>query len=362
MKVLFISRATLFSGNGGDTVQIKNTALYLQKIGIEVTIELCDNKNIDYSKYDLVHYFNIIRPSDIIYHIDKSKLPFVVSSIYLEYKDQTKHSKHGLKDKLLSLFDKNTQEYIKCIARAIKNGEKIISKKYLYLGHKRSIQYILARTSHLLPNSHSEYKRLKNDFAEAGAYSTIPNAIDTHTYNIAKENIVNKEEGTVLCVARFEPRKNQLNIIKSLASTSYKLTFAGNVAPNHINYYLECKRVAGDKATFLDFVPENKIVELYRQHKVHILASWFETTGLSSLEAAACGCNIVISKKGDTEEYFGTNAFYCDPGSIESIRKAVDKAMAADVNETFIKYIQEHYNWEVTARETLKVYKEVLKT
>ncbi|RYF88370.1 MAG: hypothetical protein EOO00_11295, partial [Chitinophagaceae bacterium] len=112
MRVLFISRATLFSGNGGDTVQVKNTALFLQQAGIDVVIELCNNKQIDYSGFDLVHYFNIIRPSDIIYHIDKSKLPYVVSSIYLEYKDQTRNDKRGLKDRILALFDKHTQEYI----------------------------------------------------------------------------------------------------------------------------------------------------------------------------------------------------------------------------------------------------------
>lgn len=360
MKVLFISRATLFSGNGGDTVQIKNTALYLQDLGIEVTIALCSDKHINYVNYDLVHYFNIIRPSDIIYHIDKSKLPFVVSSIYLEFKDQTSQYRQGLRDRLLSLLDKNKQEYIKCIARAVKNGEKIISWKYILLGHKKSISYILKRCSYLLPNSHSEYGRLKKDFPEAGSYAFMPNAIDVTTYNISDEEIRAKKRGTVLCVARFEPRKNQLNIIKALNSSAYQLVFAGNVAPNHQHYYLECKKAAGSNVQFLDFVSQDKVVALYKQHKVHILPSWFETTGLSSLEAAACGCNIVISDKGDTVEYFGDHAFYCDPGNIESIRKAVDQAMAAAVNTEFMKEINEKYNWEVTARETLKVYQKVL--
>ena len=143
MKVLFISRATLFSGNGGDTVQIKNTAAYLRQIGVEVTIELCNNKAIDYNGYDLVHYFNIIRPSDIIYHIDKSKLPFVVSSIELEYKDQVKDYQQAIKDRILAVLDINTQDDIKSIARAVRDGERIISYKYLWLGHKETIRYIL---------------------------------------------------------------------------------------------------------------------------------------------------------------------------------------------------------------------------
>jgi glycosyltransferase involved in cell wall biosynthesis len=360
MKVLFISRATLFSGNGGDTVQIKNTALHLQKIGVDVVIELCDNKSIDYTAYDLIHFFNIIRPADIIYHIDKSGLPYVVSSIYLEYKDQTRHARRGFKDKLLSLFSKNAQEYIKCIARAVMNDEKIVSRKYLFIGHKNSIRYVLKQCRYLLPNSHSEYCRLKQDFPEAGRYAAIPNAIDTEVYNISEKALAEKRPDSVLCIARFEPRKNQLNIIKALASTPYRLTFAGNIAPNHKQYYQDCRTAAGDNVEFLDFVPEGKILELYRDHKVHILPSWFETTGLSSLEAAACGCNIVISKMGDTEEYFGNHAFYCYPGSTESIRHAVEEALNAAPDKSFMERVHREYNWDVTAAETLKVYKQVL--
>ena len=33
------------------------------------------NEKIDYSKYDLLHFFNITRPADILYHLEKSSLP-----------------------------------------------------------------------------------------------------------------------------------------------------------------------------------------------------------------------------------------------------------------------------------------------
>ena len=71
MKVLFISRATLYKDKGGDTIQIVNTARYLEKLGVEVTIRL-SNEAIDYSKFDLIHFFNIIRPADILLHMERS--------------------------------------------------------------------------------------------------------------------------------------------------------------------------------------------------------------------------------------------------------------------------------------------------
>lgn len=360
MKVLFISRATLYSVRGGDTTQIENTAIELRKSGIMVSIVLCNQLHIDYSSYDLIHFFNIIRPADIIYHIDKSRLPFVVSPIYVEYKEQARYNNRNIKNRLLSLISKGGQEYVKGIARAIKNKEKIISGKYLLIGHRRSVNYILKRCSHLLPNSESEYKRLKSDFRVAGSHTVVPNGVDTEIFRISRADLQMKQKNSVLCMARFEPQKNQLNIIRALSGTQYQVKLVGNIAPNHRSYYDKCKKEAGQNIEFIGFCGKEAVVALYKQHKVHILPSWFETTGLSSLEAAACGCNIVISDKGDTVEYFGDHAFYCDPGNIESIKKAVGQAMAATVPTEFMKEINEKYNWGITARETLKVYQKVL--
>ncbi len=361
MRVLFISRATLFNVRGGDTVQMENTARALRSLGIEVVIELCNNKHIDYSIYELIHFFNIIRPADILYHIYKSKLPFVVSPIYVEYDAAAKDAKSGWAQSLLALLGKHFREYVKTIARAVKNKERIMSLRYLFLGHRRSIRGILSRCSYLLPNSQSEYSRLKRDFNNAGAYRIVPNAIDTTLFHIASDECLEKEENTVLCVARFEPRKNQLRVIQALNGTPYKVLFAGDTAPNHSAYYQACRAAAAEHISFIEHVGQEKIAALYRRHKVHILASWFETTGLSSLEAIACGCNVVISKNGDTEEYFGTHAFYCDPGNTASIRAAVDRAMAARTNREFMEEINAHYNWEVTARETYNVYQKVIR-
>ncbi|HET7002588.1 MAG TPA: glycosyltransferase family 1 protein, partial [Puia sp.] len=68
MKVAFISRSSLFSDKGGDTIQIVNTAAALRHLGVEVDIFLADQKP-DYDKYDFLHFFNIIRPDDILPHI-----------------------------------------------------------------------------------------------------------------------------------------------------------------------------------------------------------------------------------------------------------------------------------------------------
>ena len=72
MNVLFVVRSTLFTVKGGDTTQVIETAAQLRLLGVETDIKLAGEK-IDYSPYDLLHFFNIIRPADILVHIKKSK-------------------------------------------------------------------------------------------------------------------------------------------------------------------------------------------------------------------------------------------------------------------------------------------------
>ena len=116
MKVLFISRATLFRDKGGDTVQVQKTAEYLRKLEVEVDIRLC-NEIIDYKPYDLLHFFNIIRPADILQHIKRSKKPYVVSTIYVDYSEYEKKARGGLAGKVFQIIPGHTIEYMKAIAR-----------------------------------------------------------------------------------------------------------------------------------------------------------------------------------------------------------------------------------------------------
>ena len=90
------------------------------------------------------------------------------------------------------------------------------------------------------------------------------------------------------------------------------------------------------------------------------MVSWFETTGLSTLEAAACGCSVVISKKGDQVEYFEENAHYAMPDDIESIKSALLDADKKGHSSALQEKILIDYNWDKTAEQTMKAYRSVL--
>jgi glycosyltransferase involved in cell wall biosynthesis len=348
----------LFSNSGGDTVQVLNTSKFLKRLNIECDIKLC-NESIDYRSYDLIHFFNIIRPADILHHIKKAGKPYVVSTIYVDYSEFDQKVRKGVSGLVFRVLPASLIEYLKVIARAIINREKIVSLEYLWVGHTKAIKKIIGNASLLLPNSVSEYKRLLSRFGMEHPYRVIPNAIDEELFEALPSNI-EKDNLLVLCVGRIEGLKNQLNLIRALNGTKYQLYIIGAFATNQKNYYEECRKEAANNIHFIKNVKQEELVAWYRKAKVHALPSWFETTGLSTLEAAAMGCNVVITDKGDTREYLEDMAYYCDPASPDSIKEAIDKAVAAPLNENLQKKIRKEYTWSVTARKTAEAYKAVL--
>jgi glycosyltransferase involved in cell wall biosynthesis len=357
MKVAFVSRETLFTGKGGDTVQMLNTAEYLRKLGLEVDIYLGSQK-IDYDQYDVLHGFNVIRPADILHHFAAFPKTKVLSTIYVDYFEFETKARGKISTRILKIIGKNRTEYIKTLFRWVLNGEKNFSLAYLFLGHKKSVEKLIKLSDVLLPNSNSEYNRLKTDFTFEKKYFSIPNAINADLFKINNE--VEKDNNLVISIAKIDGRKNQINLIKALNNTRFKLLIIGKCSPNHLKYYNNCKAAAASNVEFIEELEQIDLIKFYQKAKVHAMPSWFETTGLSSLEALAMGCNIVITKKGDTEEYFKDKAFYCEPDSPESILKAVEQASMAGVDLNFINYINKHYIWNETALQTLQAYNQIL--
>ena len=360
-SILFITRASLYTIRGGDTIQVIQTAEALRREGITVDIRLCNEKTINYPGYQLIHFFNIHHPADMLVHIKESKLPYVISTIYVNYAKPVKRKTSGLRDGVLNLFGSNAQEYIKTVGKSIFKGEKIISRNYIRKGHKRSVQWILSHADLLLPNSENEYKRLFSAYGIEKKYSVIPNGADTGLFCCSQEEIGLKDSNMVLCVARFELIKNQLNLIRALNNTAYQLYLIGDPAPNHRAYYQACKKAAGPNVHFINAMPQPALVDYYKKAKVHVLPSWFETTGLSSIEALYCGCNIVVTKYGDTQDYFDPSAcFYCDPASVTSIREAVEQAAVHVTVMEYIDIFSAIHNWHQAAEKTLMAYRQVL--
>ncbi len=367
MRVLFQSRITLISVPGGDTIQMIKTAEALRRKGcqVDVTTELTP----DLSNYDIVHLFNLMRPQETYIQALNARRQgktVALSTIYGPYVEYDSRARGGIAGVLLKVIKHSQFEYLKVMARAIKNRE--IHKgtlRLLWLGFNTLQSRLIKMADVFLPNSESEMKKLLTDLplTNGKKYLVVPNAVDIEVFDANVTEVsseVRKYEGCILCVGRIEGRKNQLNLVRAMKDLPWPLVLIGKISPNHLSYLKQIKKEAGPNVHIIGHVEHDQLPQFYKVAKVHALISWMETPGLSSLEAGAMGCNLVITDKGTTRDYFEDYVFYCKPDSVESIRNAIIKAYESPANPALRKCILENYTWERAAARTLEGYELVL--
>jgi glycosyltransferase involved in cell wall biosynthesis len=366
MKVLFQSRTNLFDAPGGDMVQMLKTKEFLEKKGVQVDISL--EFEPDLKEYDFVHLFNLMEPQDIYRQMINAKAQnkkIALSTIYGLYTEFERKARGGFFQKIANLLSPYQIGYIKVVIKHF--FEKRFHKgvfKMLYKGYYAMMKEIVDNTSVFLPNSLSEMNRVADEFKLKNYYFvSVPNAIDKSIFTEEEHIIENKfseYQDCIVCAARIEGRKSTLNLVRAVNQTKYKLILVGKESQNQKRYVEQVHSEAGENVIFLGSIPHKELRDLYKVSKVHALVSWMETPGLSSLEAAAMGCNIVVTKKGDTYDYFEDYAFYCEPDDVNSIKKAIEKAIETPFNPELKEKILKNYTWEKTAEETLKGYEKLL--
>lgn len=376
IKIAYLCRKSIFSDPGGDTVQLKQTLKELE-LNNKFYGEVFTSPNALLCKlndFNGVHIFGILDICEfiqILQPIKRSGKKIFISTIYVDYYQFERNSRVGAAKILSSLLDKYQIEYAKNAVKFLLR-KRSASLKYFLYGHRRSIRMALSMADAVLPNSTSELRRVEVDFVKPNKAFVVVNGVDHGIFKFRTPESIkksidfldgkfpeNKFLNAVLCVGRIEGRKSQLDLIRALKDTSYNLYIIGKPASNQAEYYKNCVESAGVNTKFLDFVPHEVLVHIFTVARVHVLPSWFETTGLVSLEAAACGCNLVVSSLGDTQDYFKNYANYCTPDNVISILEAVDKAYKADPTE-FSAYVASNYTWKLAAEQTFNCYLSVL--
>ena len=328
--------------------------------------------NLDYepdlSEYDLIHLSNVTRIQETYLHVKNAKRqnkPILLSTIYWPMNEFEIKGQVGIRKVINSFLGLDNQERIKAAARYLKDKDSrdMATKNLLKIGYTKMQQYEICNADYFLPNSEMEMEKLCETFnLKKERYTVIPNAIDYGVAIRQFEAPVPEEfkqyQNAIICVGRIEPRKNQLALVKALDQSGLKLILVGAVSDNQKGYFEMVKEVIDRNLNFyyIPNIENDKLYQLYKVCKVSTLPSWLDTPGLVSLEAASMGCNLAISSKGSTSEYFGKYAEYCQPDNIESIRNAVMKAMSKPNTEELRKFILNNYTWEIAAQKTLEAY------
>ena len=374
MRVLMLVRFGLLNGSGGDRIQIENTASELRKLGVNVDIS--SGLKQRYSEYDVVHVFQLDwKPETYFYVKDAvdAGVPVVLSPIHhnvAEVKrfddeyvfDFRRFSKYLFKNQ----FHRDT---FKNIYSSFFDFQKLKPTLYsVFLGLKNMQRASLKKSSYVLVQTELEAKDLKDTYNVNFKWKKIPNGVSANFLdaNFHYSNMLGISD-YVVCVGRIEPRKNQLNVIKAVEMLRQEtrrdihLVLVGSKhSTKHFEYNMRFEMAIKAKPWIhhLPAVPYQEMPSIYHYAKVGVSASWFETTGLTSLEALFCSANAVASG-ARAREYLGANASYCDPGDVATIKEAIKKEYFAP-RPVIEEAIRKEYTWSTAAEKTLEVYKEVL--
>ena len=380
------SRVDLFERRGGDTVQIEKTAEELRKLGVEVGIDC--SKRPGLANVDLVHLFNIDWPAQVYLQAKNAKKqnkPIVFSPIHHSYQEIERYEKEACYDlrRFSNLFlrSREPREKFKDFLRMLVDPKKISSTLTEFRqGIMNEQREILQMADLILVQTDAEAEDIKKDFAplshlqgqalqsKAWPFEKVVNGVDSQFAQSTPDWFVKKYglKDFILCVGRIEPRKNQLAVIKAVVGLSsltshLPLLFVGQISWRHPEYGLRFLSLVyrHDCIRHISQIPHEKMGSCYSAAKVHVLASWFETTGLVNLEAVLAGANVVSSSER-SREYLGNYGFYCDPGDTDSIAKAIKKAWESPPRPQLKEHILRNYTWEIVGQQTLAAYQKVL--
>lgn len=346
MKILFIARKSLYEQAGGDSLQVKQTASYLRLIGHEVSISTQQKENPE--DYDILHFFNLIRPAQFLYYL-KFKKPIVVTSIYVDYSEYESKNAGFARRLILKAFGKFGLEYFKTIGRCLKGNDQFPGFSYLLKGQKSSIQSILKHSKEVIVASDQEASLLKEDFNSLNSFSKI--ALGSEHFKTLDSDSPRKG---IACIARIEGLKNQHQLITVVNEEKDPLVLIGKAAANQVEYYSKCKEIAGPTVEFTGQLEAEEIATILSKIEVHAMVSYYETTGLSTIEALKADCQVVISKKGGQKEIFGEHAFYADPENTGSIKNAISEAKKSKLSHK--EWVMKTFSWEKSAQEISDIY------
>lgn len=351
MRVLFWMISSGTEIQGGHQIQVSQTAAQLEALGVQTHI--AQEPHPDLSGFDVVHNFGL--DPEHLRRCRQYGIPVVTSSIYWDrsYALGIDVSQGGWR----AWLERGRMGLV--LLRSALQGRHAEKCEALVERQSR-LRVVYEMSDLLLPNSASEGAAIARELQVSTPIHVVPNAVNPSLFRLPAPEA--KRHGALL-IGRFEPHKNILGLITAMRNSELPLTIAGYTHPHHEPYLAECKRQAARSRniTIAPAISHDRLVASYQAARVHVLPSWFETTGLVSLEAALCGCNVVTTNRGYTRDYFGDLAWYCDPAKPASIREAVELAHAAPFQAELRLRTLENYTWEKTARATLAGYEKVLR-
>lgn len=193
-------------------------------------------------------------------------------------------------------------------------------------------------------------------------------------YNISNDKILKKysiKKPYFLYVGEKRPHKNLEGLIKAFAIFKEKydkwnthLIIVGKRYSSYNKYMTKVESLGVAKnLIFTGFIFDEYLKALYSEAEILLLVSFYEGFGIPILEAMECGTPVITSNVSSMPEVAGDAAILINPYNIQEIVEKMNNIMNSSILkkqliESGFKRVKQ-FSWITTARQTLKVYKEI---
>src|SRR5258706_1373409 len=179
----------------------------------------------------------------------------------------------------------------------------------------------------------------------------------------------------ILYIGTLKPSKNIEGLLTAFQAviTNYqlpitkniKLVIAGKKGWMFDSIFKKVENLdLAKRVIFTDFIPEEDKAGLVKGARGFVLPSFWEGFGLDVLNAMASGVPAVVSDVGSLPEVVGDAGTLVDPQSTTSIARGIAQVLSMgnlEYNSMVKRGVLQakKFSWEKTARETLKIIKDV---
>lgn len=252
-------------------------------------------------------------------------------------------------------------------------------KKSNVIYYKRFLPYAVRRAKRVIAISGTIKEELIRYLRVPGEkVSVIYPGIDSSFRPIEDTEILSRVRSRynlpkrfILFVGNLEPKKNLKGLlgafckVKTCRDVEHKLVITGKKGWKYTDVFKAVEdNGLTDDVIFTGYCRQEDLPALYSMANLFVFPSLYEGFGIPPLEAMACSTPVLASDRGALPETTGGSALLVNPENIDDMaRGMISLLFDEDMRRSYVlkgKKWAEQFTWERTAKETLKVYEEVI--
>jgi glycosyltransferase involved in cell wall biosynthesis len=292
----------------------------------------------------------------------------------------------------------DSSKAIVCAVHSTWKGEAIVTKrdnpKSLNPNEKSMLRYnfllrsyekkLMKRSDALIAVSKYTVDELTELYGiEEKKIHVIYNGVDvekfkprTNRAELRREFGLEENEKTVLFVGRLYHRKGLEILLQSIppvlkefGDVKFAISGTGFKKKEASLRNLAKQLDIEDYVTFLGYVPDEKLPNLYAASDIFVLPAIYENFPFAILEAQATGLPVISTKVGGIPEFLtdNENGFLIDPGDSSQLTQKVlallqDPKLAKEMGDRGRRLIEEKFDWRLITSQVIDLYHKLLET